>query len=538
MTTLFTNVHIVDGTGAPGFDGWLMVEDDRIAAMDRVEATPLEAGETVDGGGAVLCPGFIDTHSHSDFALITDPDVPAKLHQGVTLEVLGQDGLALAPLPDEHIPAWRKNLAGLDGDDPAENWDWGDLSGYLKRLENGGVGPNAACLAAHGNLRLEALGLENRPATDDEIVRMQAILERELDAGAFGLSTGLIYIPCAFADGRELTALCRTAADRDVPLVIHQRSESGDILTSMEEVFQLARDTGVHIHFSHFKVCGKKYGHLLDEALAMLDRAQAEGIRVALDQYPYTAGSTMLSVVLPPWVHDGGASAMLERLAVPALREEIKRDIRSGLEGWDNFVDFAGEENIFITHVDDPDSAWAVGSSLEQLGQKLHGDPLDAAMDLLIANDNGVSIVDFYGEEEHVEAILARPETNVCTDGLLFGTPHPRAYGAFPRVLGRMARERSVLTLEEAVHKMTGMSAAVFGFEDRGVLRQGAFADLVLFDPDTVRDVGDYIKSRQFPTGIHRVYVNGRLTVLGDEDESPRSGRVLRRASHKRGGAA
>jgi N-acyl-D-amino-acid deacylase len=533
MRTLFTNALLIDGTGAPGFPGWLLIEQDRIVAMERAELTPPQTHGVVDLEGAALCPGFIDTHSHSDLALLVEPHVPPKLRQGVTTEILGQDGLALAPLPARYIVPWRKNLSGLNGDSTDVAWDWGDLAGYLARLRKGGVGTNTACLAAHGNIRMEVVGLDDRIATDEEIARMQAVLEREIESGAIGLSTGLVYTPCAYADTRELTALCATAARHGLPLVIHQRSESGSIVESMQEVLDLARATGVHIHFSHFKVCGLKYADRLDPSLALLDQATAEGLSVSLDQYPYMAGSTMLSVILPPWAHAGGTEHLLSRLADPAQRKRMIHDIEFGLPGWDDFVDFAGVENIYVTHVADErggeSGSWAVGKSLAEIGELCALPPLEAACDLLLAHANAVSIVDFFGEEAHVEAILSRPETNVCTDGLLFGSPHPRVYGSFPRVLGRMVRERGVLELEEAVHKMTGKPADVFGLTGRGRLAPGAAADLVAFDPATIRDVGDFHDPRRFPEGVRMVCVNGRIEVRDDMQYGQLAGCILRR---------
>lgn len=531
MRTLYRNAHIVDGTGSDGYPGWLLTDGPTTAAVEP-EGTPVPTGigRTIDLQGAALAPGCIDTHSHSDFALLQTPDLPAKVRQGITTEILGQDGLGLAPLPAQYADTWRKHLSGLSGDHADVAWDWGDFASYMERLRTGGVGPNAGSLVGHGNVRMEAMGLDARPATDDELATMAGILERELCAGGMGLSTGLVYTPCAYADARELHALCAVAARHAKPLVIHQRSESGDIIASMHEVLDVARATGVHVHFSHFKVCGLKYGHLLDDALALLDAAAAEGLSVSLDQYPYTAGSTMLSVILPPWAHAGGTTELLSRLQCDETRQRMAQDIQAGLSGWDNFIDFAGEENIYITHVATEATEWAVGKNLVELGEMTSCTPLDAACKLLVENTGGVSIVDFYGTEEHIEAILARPETNVCTDGLLFGTPHPRAYGSFPRVLGRMVRERGVLSLAQAVHKCSGRAAAVFGLTDRGVLAPGMAADLFAFDPDTIDDVATYTEPRQYPTGVRLVCVNGVIeydarSQVGQHNH--RAGRIL-----------
>lgn len=529
MRTLLVNALLIDGTGqaaSPG--GALLVEGERIAALGTAAARAT-ADRTIDLAGLALAPGFIDTHSHSDVALLLNPENPAKLRQGVTTEILGQDGLGPAPLPERFIGQWRKTMAGLNGDSPELDWGWRDMAGYLERLKTSGLGPNAGCLAAHGNVRMEAMGLDDRQATANELAAMQDALERAFDAGALGLSTGLIYAPCVFADAAELRALCAVAARRGRPLVIHQRSEADDILASMREVLDLGRETGVHVHFSHFKICGKKNAPLLDSVLGLLDSARSEGLSVSFDQYPYVAGSTMLSVILPPWAHAGGTDALLARLADPAARGRMLADIASGLPGWDNFTDFAGTDGIIVTSVRTVRNAGAVGMTLDELGAARSKPPLEAALDLLLEEQNAVGMVDFYGLEEHVETFLARPEMNVCTDGLLFGTPHPRAYGAFARVLGLYVRERGVLGLEEAVRKMTGRPAEVFGLTDRGLLRPGMAADLVAFDPAAIRETGAYEAPRQHPEGFRLVMVNGRIEIDGAAQLATRSGQTIRK---------
>ena len=337
-------------------------------------------------------------------------------------------------------------------------------------------------------------------------------------------------MPCAYADTREVTALCKVAAKMDVPLVIHQRSEADTIIESMEEVIAVGRDSGVWVHFSHFKLCGKNNAHLFDGVLGLLDKAQAEGIRVSFDQYPYAAGSTMLGVILPPWAHDGGTDKLLERLKSAEDRKRMTRDIAVGIQGWDNFVAFAGLDGIFVTSVTTDKNRDAVGKSLVQLGKMRDKEPLEATYDLLYEEANAVGMVDFYGLEEHVKALIARPEQNVCTDGLLGGKPHPRVYGAFARVLGKYVREEKVIALEEAVRKMTGQPASVFGLKDRGLLKAGMAADVAVFDPATIIDKGSYEEPRQYPDGIKHVFVNGRAAVLdGVPQTDVLAGRVLRK---------
>lgn len=339
------------------------------------------------------------------------------------------------------------------------------------------------------------------------------------------MSTGLIYPPCTFASDEELTALCRILAQKGRPLVVHQRSEADAILSSMGELVRLARTTGVSVHISHFKLCGKKNWALCGELFAILDRAQAEGLDFSFDQYPYVAGSTMLSVILPPWVQGGGIDRMFARLDNRSEREVIKRQIMEGVKGWDNFVEFAGLDGIYIT--DAGGDAGAVGLNLVQLGERRGREPLDAAFDLLVEQQNQVGIIDFYGSEENLTAIMRDGRGNFCTDGLLGGTPHPRVYGTFPRVLGRYVREKHVLTLEQAVHKATMVPAGRFGLEKRGRLAPGCRADVVIFDRDAVCDAATFENPRQLSRGIETVLVNGTVGYRGGDTRVQRNGQVL-----------
>lgn len=528
MKRLITNGVLIDGSGAPGAPGSIAMENGRILAVGTIEPSGFD--DVLDAGGCVIAPGFIDTHSHSDLEVFKEPHLAPKLMQGITTEVLGQDGIALAPLPSAYISPWRKNLAGLDGDKEDFDWNFHTTANYLKLLEKNGSGTNLCYLIPHGNVRMEARGLESGLASDAELAGMRLVLQRELDAGGMGFSTGLIYMPCAYADTREVTELCKIAAKNAVPFVIHQRSEADTILDSMREVIAVGRDSGVWVHFSHFKLCGKNNAHLFDKVLALLDEAKKEGIRVSFDQYPYVAGSTMLGVILPPWVHDGGTDKLLDRLASPEARKRIVHDINKGIPGWDNFVAFAGLDGIFVTDVKTEANKDVLGKNLVELGAMRGKDPLDATFDLLHAESNAVGMVDFYGLEEHVKALIARPEMNVCTDGLLGGKPHPRVYGAFARVLGKYVREEKVLPLHEAVYKMTAKPASVFNIRERGLLRPGYAADITVFDPKTIIDKGTYQEPRQHPEGIVHVLVNGEVAVRsGKAQTATLAGQVLRK---------
>ena len=526
MRTLIKHGLIVDGNKTPAYEGDILIENEKILKISQ--DLNEEADKVIDAKGRVICPGFIDTHSHSDLVILVNPYNEVKIRQGITTEVLGQDGISMAPLPQEHISSWRKNLAGLDGESDEIDWKYETTENYLKMMDYNGVGLNETYLVPHGNVRMEAMGLEDRPATKEEIQKMCEITERELKAGAIGLSTGLIYIPCAYSLTEEVIEMCKVVAKYDGVFVVHQRSEADTILTSMEEIIEIGKQSGVKVHFSHFKVCGKANWKYIPQVIELLEKAEKEGIRVSFDQYPYAAGSTMLGVVLPPWAHSGGTDKLIERLSDENERAKMKKDIANGIEGWDNFIEFAGIDQIFVTSVKTEKNKDTIGKSLLEIGKMRGKDPLDATFDLLKEEENAVGMVDFYGLEEHIIGFMKRDEQNVCTDGLLAGKPHPRAYGSFPKILGRYVRELNVLTIEEAVYKMTKKAATSFSIKDRGELKEGYFADIVIFDKDTVSGCDDFINSMQYPTGIDYVIINGNCVVEEGKYNKIKAGKVLK----------
>ena len=526
MRILIKHGLIVDGNKTPAYEGDILIENEKILKISQ--DLNEEADKVIDAKGRVICPGFIDTHSHSDLVILVNPYNEVKIRQGITTEVLGQDGISMAPLPQEHISSWRKNLAGLDGESDEIDWKYETTENYLKMMDYNGVGLNETYLVPHGNVRMEAMGLEDRPATKEEIQKMCEITERELKAGAIGLSTGLIYIPCAYSLTEEIIEMCKVVAKYDGVFVVHQRSEADTILTSMEEIIEIGKQSGEKVHFSHFKVCGKANWKYIPQVIELLEKAEKEGIRVSFDQYPYAAGSTMLGVVLPPWAHSGGTDKLIERLSDENERAKMKKDIANGIEGWDNFIEFAGIDQIFVTSVKTEKNKDTIGKSLLEIGKMRGKDPLDATFDLLKEEENAVGMVDFYGLEEHIIGFMKRDEQNVCTDGLLAGKPHPRAYGSFPKILGRYVRELNVLTIEEAVYKMTKKAATSFSIKDRGELKEGYFADIVIFDKDTVSGCDDFINSMQYPTGIDYVIINGNCVVEEGKYNKIKAGKVLK----------
>lgn len=535
MNTLIKNATIIDGTASPRFSGSILIQDDLISGIFKSDVEEQNAvknisiEKTIDAKNLILAPGFIDTHSHSDLQVLSKPNLLPKLCQGITTEILGQDGISMAPLPIEFIDTWKKNLAGLDGVDESIDWTYRTTDSYLNMIEKAKPALNEAYLLPHGNVRMEAMGLENRIANPQEIKKMCEIVERDMNSGCIGMSSGLIYIPCAYGETDELIEMCKIVKEHDGVFVVHQRSEADTILPSMDEIIRIGRESKVSIHFSHFKICGKKNWKYLPQVIKKINEAVAEGLSVSFDQYPYIAGSTMLGVILPPWVHSGGTDMAVERLKNLEIREKIIKDIKTGISGWDNFVEFAGTDGIYITSVNLEKNKKYIGKSLDEISELLGKTPLDAAMDLLIEENNAVGMVDFYGNEEHVKMLMNLPQMNLCTDGLLSGKPHPRVYGAFPRFLGKYVRDEKILSLEAAVRKVSGMAADSMKIKNRGYIKQGYKADIVIFDEETICDKGTFSAPEQFPQGIITVLVNGKVALDKGIATGIRNGSVIRK---------
>lgn len=529
------NAKIVDGTNAKAFIGHVVIQDDRIHKMFAVDDMTIMHETNIDyyieGSGCVLSPGFIDTHSHSDLEILEKQVLEPKIRQGVTTEILGQDGIAMAPLPNEYIEDWRKNIAGLEGDSETLNWNYSSIRGYRKAIKNAKPTSNSAYLIPHGNVRMAAMGLDSRMPSMEELEEMKRIVREAMEEGCVGFSSGLIYIPCAYSMEDEMIEICKVVAEYHGVFVVHQRSEANNILDSMDEIIRIGLASRVPIHFSHFKICGKNNWHLLKPVLDKLEKAQRNGLQVSFDLYPYTAGSTMLSVILPPWAHIGGTNVMLQRLQNSSLRKKLKEELYEKNSTWDNFIEFAGVDGIYITNVKTEKNQKFIGKNLKELGEIQELDPLDATFHLLVEEENHVGMIDYYGNEEHIKAFIQRDEMNVCTDGLLGGKPHPRAYGSFPRIISKYVKDEKILSLETAIHKMTYRPATIFGLKNRGIIQAGAFADLVLFDEEKFKDKGTYLEPDQFPQGLKMVMVNGHIVFDGSFYHVKPCGKVLRRES-------
>ena len=513
---------LVDGTGEPRRLADVAVQDDRIAAV----GPGLVGRETLDCEFHVVAPGFIDAHSHSDLRVIAEPTLPMKLRQGITLEVLGQDGIAPAPVRPEDRAQWKQSLAGLDGDFGVV-WDWASVGDYLARVAAARPAQDMAYLAPHGALRQCAMGGGNRPANPEELARMLALLEVAIAEGACGMSTGLIYPPCCYADTEELIALGRVLAKAKRPLVVHMRSESDRVLEAVAEMVHVGAQSGCAIHISHIKIAGRQNWSKADAMSQRIDEARANGVRVTADQYPYIAGSTLLGAILPPWVHDGGVDAAVARLSDPGERARMRAQMADPEPcDWDNFWKWSGPEGILVADIPSGRHPEWLGKTLADVARAEKKDPFETAFDLLRDERLGVAMVSFSQDESVVEHFLKRPWAAVCTDGLLGGRPHPRAYGAYPRLLGLYVRYRHTLTLEEAVRKMTSQAADAYGFKDVGAIRPGLRANLVVFHPTNVEDKATFEDPLQFPVGIRDVIVGGKSAVRNGAVTGVREGRI------------
>ncbi len=515
--------RVVDGSGAPAFDADVGLAGDRIAAI----GAGLVGRERLDCTSYTITPGFIDTHGHSEIKLLADPTLPMKIRQGVTLEVLGQDGISVAPVKHDDRDAWRRTLVGLLGDFGVA-WDWSTTAEYLARVATARPAVDVAYLAPHGALRRIVMGADDRRATSAELAAMQSLLETALAEGACGLSTGLIYAPCSYAGTDELIALGRVIAKAGRPLAVHMRSESDRLLEAVDEMVRVAAESGCAVHISHLKIAGRQNFDRVDALVARLEAARARGLRVTADQYPYVAGSTLLGAILPPWAHAGGVDAAVGRLRDAPARARLRRELLDPAPvDWDNVWKWGGPEAIVISDVPSGRRATWLGRTLADVAAEERRDALELAFDLLVDERLAVAMVCFSQSEDVVERLLALPFASVCTDGLLGGRPHPRAYGTYPRILGRYVRERGVLSFEEAVRKMTSQAAAAFGFGDVGLVRAGLRANLVVLDPASVADRATFAEPAQFPVGIRDVLVGGAFVVRDGATTGARPGKVV-----------
>lgn len=513
---------VYDGTGTPGVEADVRIAGNRIAAVGA--GLPADGAQVIDVHGHAVAPGFIDIHSHTDIGLFAHPNAESKVRQGVTTEVAGQDGSSVAPSSEDRVAQVRERYAG------ANDVDVSTLGGLFRSLDASGAAVNLASMVGAGTIRGLVVGADDRPPTDAELGRMVELVRQAVADGACGLSSGLEYTPGGFASKEELAALAEPFAGTGLPYATHMRNEDDELLTAIEEALDVGRAAGVPVHISHLKAQGERNWWKAEPALRMLESVRGAGRDVTFDRYPYIAYSTGLSNLFPLWSRDGGRAAFVGRLRDTAQRPRIETAVRekiAKLGTWDA---------VQITSTSAESLAWARGQRLGRLAAERGEDPYELLLSIMIEDGARTGMIGFGMSEDNTARMLAHPLGMICSDAparattgpLSAGTPHPRAYGSFPRVLGHYVRERGTMPLETAIHKMTGMPAARLRLDGRGRLEPGAFADVVVFDPDTVIDRATFEAPHAYPLGIPYVIVNGELVIAEGEHTNARPGRVLK----------
>jgi N-acyl-D-amino-acid deacylase len=526
---LIKNGTVIDGSGSQRFSADVAVAGDRIVAI--APELPHNADRVLDATGLIVAPGFIDIHSHSDFFYEQCPSAESKIRQGVTTEVVGMCSFSPAPA----VPASRHQLETSASSLGATlNIRWSSFNEYLNALDRIRPSVNIVHFVGHGAIRYAGMGAENRAPTSAELQNMKALLREALDAGAFGLSSGLVYAPSAFADTEELIALCQAMAPQSGQYFTHMRGEAHTLLDSVAEAIRISDEGGVPLQIAHLKALGRENWPLFEHALSLIDAARARGIEATADVYPYTASSTFLSALLPDWVHDGGIAKFMQRIRDPKCRARIIAECASQDGRWRTAQGTTAWSEVMIATCPQPADA---GQSLAALATSKRKFAVDVMFDLLIEHDAAVSVVMFSQAEANVQKALREDYVMIGSDSLGLtsgpgphaGCPHPRMYGTFPRILGKYVREDGLFSHEEAIAKMTGRPAAKLGLTDRGLLRERYFADLVVFDPKSVRDEATFADPHRYPNGIPYVIVNGQFAVDGGEFAAPAAGRILSR---------
>ena len=521
---LFAGGRVVDGTGAPWSRADVCVVGDRIAAVGSLQGIP--ASRRIDAAGLVVAPGFIDMLGQSEYNVLVDPRAASKITQGITTELTGE-GSSIAPVNARMIAADRDVWAHY-GVTP----DWTDLDGYFRAFERARPTINLGTFVGAGGVRDLVIGKDDRPASADELKAMEAAVARAMEQGAFGLSSSLMYVPDRFASTDELISLAKVAARYGGSYITHQRSEEDAIDASLDEVFRIAREARLPAQIYHLKTSGKKNWGRMPHVLKRIEEARESGLDVSADMYPYPASSNALDASLPLWVREGGHEKLLARLQDPATRAKAKKSFLEENPDWPD----GGGSRIMVVSVLDPALKKYEGRTLEEIGRAEGKDPFDVMVDVVVADKANTGKITFSMSEDDVRTALKHPLVSLGTDSGARATDgiyaqeksHPRAWGSASRILGRYVREEKLLPLEEAVRKLTSLPASRMGLADRGILRPGMMADLVAFDPATVKDRSTFADPFHYSEGIPYVAVNGRLVVDGGRLTGERPGRVLR----------
>ena len=534
--TIIKGGRIVDGSGNPWYKGDIAVIEGKIACIARCLVP--EADQVINATGLVVAPGFIDAHSHADSSTLFYREMESVVAQGITTVVAGQCGSSFAPVNPDLREELEKRWAGWLLPEIEFGITWTSFEEYLREEEKEGLGANVAHLVGHGAVRIASMGFEARAPTTGELDAMRGHVSEAMEAGAYGLSTGLIYPPGIFAETLEILELAKVAARYGGVYDTHIRGEGKTLMESLAEAIAIGKEAGIPVQISHHKAATKSFWGKSVDTLNLLEKTRSEGVDITVDQYPYKAGSTSLVTCLPPWAHEGGMERLLERLKDPGLRQKMQGDIEGGLPGWENFAGELGWQNVYVTSIRTDVNKYAEGKNLLEIQEhRGDADPHVSLFDLILEEEGAAGMVIFAMDEEDVLRIMRHPLQMVGTDSGASGTtgfmrrgkPHPRGYGTYPRVLGKYVRESGTLTLEEAIRKMTSFPAQRFGLQSRGLLKPGMVADIVVFNPDTVIDTATYEEPHQLPKGVEHVIVNGEITVQSSEPQGTLAGRTLRK---------
>jgi len=529
---VITNGHIIDGTGSPWYSGDVGIRNGKIAGIGNLSAAPRK--RTIDADGKVVAPGFIDMLGQSELSILVEPRLPSKIYQGITTEITGEGGSA-APLNDAIIQSDRPSY---------EHYkitpDWRTFRQYFSRLEKQGMGINLASYVGATQVRRMVLGDDNKQPTSDQLEHMKALVREAMKDGAVGVSTALEYAPAPYARTEELIALAAEGGKLGGIYATHMRDESDSVLEAIDEALRIGREAHVPVEIWHLKVAGKNNWGRMPEVIAKINAARAGGADVSADTYAYTAWFNDFSAFIPPWAHDGGTAKLVERLKDRATRERIRKDMLAPSKDWDNeWQEIPGPEAILIGIVQNPKMLPLQGKRLSEIAKLWNKDPMDALFDFLIEDPNaGVAV--FGMSQPDVTLALQQPWVAIDNDssgtspeGILGQEhPHPRAYGTFPRILRKYVREDKALTLEDAIRKMSALPAQRMRLTDRGVLKAGMWADVVIFDPATVRDLATFDNPNQLSQGMDYVLVNGVAVIEQSKMTGALPGKVLRGAGY------
>lgn len=523
---LIKNGLVIDGSGKNPAEANIGIKGDRICF---IEDARVDAKEVIDARGLIVSPGFIDTHTHSEFTLLADARAEGKISQGVTTDISGNCGLSAAPLYGEALEQREADLEELGIKER-----WATFGEYFSLLEKKGIAINFATLCGHGNIRASVVGYKNRKPDKKEMAEMKRLFAESLNQGARGLSTGLIYPPGVYSDTQELIELCsklRSAFGGPNSKLIytsHMRSEGDKLIESIEETIEIGRTSGVHAHISHIKTSGKDNWHKIDRAIELMETAMSQGVKLTCDRYPYIASSTDLDVVLPSWVFEGGRDEGVKRLKDKTIRGKLKSGLSSKpADYW---------KNIYISSVTKYGNKWMEGENIFNISQRMGKVIEDAVLDVLIDEGLRAGAIFFSMSEENLKRFLSLPYATVGSDSSARsfsgitrnGKPHPRGFGTYPRFIGKYVRDEGLMPLSEAIKKITALPAEAFGLKQRGLLKQGFYADIVLFNYDKINDRATFNEPFQKAEGIEYLFVNGRLALKQGEYTGSLSGRVLK----------